>query len=372
MTTSKSRRLISLSAIALLTACVQEASPQASGGADAGSEPAADVEPEFVDGELQPLPDGFPDMPITLVSVDEAGSLDGVYARTLDEALNGISPVDIIVSDEPRAEGGTVNTLADVKTRDGGLEGYFPVITSIGGTATDWHVAPLEEETGVGIDDVNFFISTENYPWVVMTRTDAPWGASFAEFVEYGRENPGELRYIPGGVGSGTDIAGEWLLANLGIEVNKIPAADRQAAAAIIGSGEGDFTMTQPEVAATTTQTGRAEVIFATSQDVPEEWADNPDFGTAADYEEYGIPEATWGTVLGFMLPVEVPESHAQWLFALFEAAMETDIYQQRGETQAGINIELLSTEEANQLADTLYEESEPIIRDIGLHFEDN
>ena len=52
---------------------------------------------EFVKGVLQPLKDGFPNRPITLINADEAGSNDGIYGRVLQAALKGISPVDIIV-----------------------------------------------------------------------------------------------------------------------------------------------------------------------------------------------------------------------------------------------------------------------------------
>ena len=66
-----------------------------------GGTSAALAQPgEFVKGVLQPLADGFPNKPITIIVVDEPGSRDGIYARTMQEACRGISPVDILVSDE--------------------------------------------------------------------------------------------------------------------------------------------------------------------------------------------------------------------------------------------------------------------------------
>ena len=67
--------------------------------------------------------------PSRLVVVDDPGSRDGIYARTLQEALKGISPVPILVSDEPVAVGGTFDKLKDLQTREGGIEGYYPVVT---------------------------------------------------------------------------------------------------------------------------------------------------------------------------------------------------------------------------------------------------
>ena len=86
---------------------------------------AASAQPgEFVNGVLQPLADGFPSQPITLVNIDDAGSSGGVYARQIQAALKGISPVDILVSDEPSSSWGLWVKLKEMPTRRGGSDGY--------------------------------------------------------------------------------------------------------------------------------------------------------------------------------------------------------------------------------------------------------
>ena len=334
---------------------------------------AEDWEPEYADGVLQPLPGGFPDHEITLVNVDEAGSRDGIFARTLDQVLADISPVDIIVSDEPATQGGTMPVVAGMDTRDGGLDGYFPVIVSIGGAAQDFHIEPLEDELGITLDDVNFFIAMEVHAYALAQRADAPWEPSFEAFVEYAQAHPGELRYISPGVGAGQDIFMEWIMSELDVEVTKIPAADHESAMAAVGAGEGDFTMNRPELAGPAQEQGRVDIIMVTTQDVPEVWADNPGLISAKDFAAHGLPdEATWGSVLGFAAPAEVPDLHIQWLTELFTAATETDTYQERPDTLTGMQIQLLDAEEANSVAHRVYEFTEPIVRAVGLHHEDN
>jgi tripartite-type tricarboxylate transporter receptor subunit TctC len=329
---------------------------------------AESFEPTFEDGVLQPLPDGFPESPITIVSADEAGSRDGLYARTLDQALRDISPVDILVSDEPRAQGGTVDAMVEVRDREGGKDGYSVIVSSILGTSTDFHSVNYEKELGVTLEDLDFFIATEEYPYVLAQRAGAPWGDDFAAFVDYGRANPGMLRYISGGVGSGVDLTMEWLLSQLKIEATKVPAADREAAIAAVGAGEGDFTLTQPELAMAAEEQGRVVVTFASTKEAPDEWAGR--IVTASDYAKYGVQDATWGTVQGLLVPAEVDDTHVAWLHALFEAATKTETYQKRGETQAGVTLRLWSGADANALAKTLYEFSEPVVRDAGLHWD--
>lgn len=356
-----------LAAMGLLgAACVE----QEGGDGTAQAEDATDWEPEFVDGELQPLPDGFPEHEITLVNVDVAGSRDGLYARTLDKVLSDISPVDIAISDEPAVQGGTVYALADTETRPDGMEGYYPVITDIVGTATDFHIEPITNDIDSTLQDINFLIATEVHPFVVAQRADAPWGASFDEFVKYAEQNPGELRYISNGVGSGHDIAMEWLLNELGIEVKKVPAEDRAAATAAVVAGEGDITMVAAEDVVMADE--RVTPILFTSQEVPEPWSDDPGVASAKDFGEYGLADdAPWATVLGFMLPAQVPDLHDRWMTALFEAAFETEQYDRLRMTVPGISLELRSTAEANEIAKASYDYSEPVVRDVGLHWED-
>jgi tripartite-type tricarboxylate transporter receptor subunit TctC len=69
--------------------------------------PTVSAQPgEFVKGVLQPLADGFPKRTINLIVVDDPGTRDDLYAKSLQAASKGISPVNITVSCEPSASGG--------------------------------------------------------------------------------------------------------------------------------------------------------------------------------------------------------------------------------------------------------------------------
>ena len=108
---------------------------------------AASAQPgEFVNGVLQPLADGFPKQPITLVNIDDPGSRDGVYARHMQAALKGISPVDILVSDEPSSSWGLWLKLKEMPTRRGGSDGYYPCVVAIYASATDPLVEPIKDK----------------------------------------------------------------------------------------------------------------------------------------------------------------------------------------------------------------------------------
>ena len=50
---------------------------------------------QWVDGKLQPLKDGFPKRPLTVMVVDEPGSTDSLYTMVLVEVAKKMSPVPI-------------------------------------------------------------------------------------------------------------------------------------------------------------------------------------------------------------------------------------------------------------------------------------
>lgn len=331
---------------------------------------AQDWQPTFVDGVLQPLPDGFPEMPITLINVDDAGSSSGLYIRSVQQALNDISPVEIRISDEPRAAGGTIHTLADVTAnREGGDQGYILVQGSTIGSGTDFLTEPVEKETGMSIEDVNFFISTEVAPWAILQRKDAPWGRGFDKFVEYGRAHPGEIKYISPGVGGGLDIFTTWLLDALDIEVNKIPAANREASLAAVGGGAGDITTNN--AVSTLKALDHVDVLLVSIPEVPEAFG-GEEVGSSSDYQKYGIKPVAWGSYQGFLLSSTVPEDHVKWLHALLSAGTEQEAYQRRTETVPGVVIRVTSTEETNAQARNAKDAAEPIVRAAGLYWEDN
>jgi tripartite-type tricarboxylate transporter receptor subunit TctC len=326
--------------------------------------------PTYNGAQLQPLPDGFPTEALTLVNVDDAGSRDGLFARDLERALSDIVPVPVVVSDEPRAGGGTFHALADTLEGNHGAAGYEPVIFSIPGAVTDFHVDPIADELGRDLDDVSIIAILETQPFLFVQRSDAPWPATFQGFIDYTRAHPGEVRYIAGNTGSGLDIAMEWLLGELGIEVRKIPSAGSQAAISTLAAGEADISMSVVDVVAPAVQTGLVDVIWTSGDAVPDPFL-RDGVACAADGTQYGIPDTDWGVVMALAVPAEVDDAHVEWLQEAFRAATETELYAERERRVAGLDIAFRPGAEADALARRVYKESEQVIRDLGLHWRD-
>jgi tripartite-type tricarboxylate transporter receptor subunit TctC len=367
------RFVVVLATILFITACsgggtgsTADAAASASAGPADPSE-AAGGAPEFVDGVLQPLPDGFPDHEITIVVVDEPGSSDGVYARHLQTALREISPVPIEVLD--RGDVGTYPTWeAMLWTADqpGGNEGYFPVIYVLPGSVIDFHTAPIENELGVTLDDLNMIITTEVTPYVVTSRKDAPWGDSFEAMVEYAKENPGEVKYLSRSPGSGGYTALARYQELLGITFDERVGGSHDEIQAAIGAGEADIGITQVENAMTHWEADRIELLMVTGDErAPEPWAHVP---SAADM---GMPGEPWAQNRGLAVTKETSDEHRDWLFALFQAATEDPEFQENRLSLPGNSLVVLDHDETRALAERALEYSEDVIRRLGIHWED-
>jgi tripartite-type tricarboxylate transporter receptor subunit TctC len=334
--------------------------------ASVGVASAQDWTPEYADGKLQPLPDGFPSQPIQLVVLDEPGSSDGVYARDMQSALREISPVPIEVND--RGDVGTYPTWEALGwTRDlpNGEEGYYPLVYVLPGAVLDLHTVPIERDLGVTLEDLNFINVTEVTPYVITSRKDAPWGNSFEKLVEYAKANPGQVKYLSRSPGSGGYTAMERYLELQGIEFDKRVGGSHNEIQSAIGAGVADVGITQIETALTHWENGKIEILLMTGDEGSgPPWEDVP---SAADVGMAGEP---WAQNRGFAVNSSVPDLHREWLFELFKAGAETDEFQEARKRLPGNTLVMLDHEQALTMARNALKISEPIMRRLNIHWD--
>lgn len=351
------RRVLAVVGTAVLVAgCA--ADEGGNGGNDASNEGWT---PEYVDGVLQPLPDGFPSDPLVLVNPDEPGHDDGLYARAMQSALDGISPVPIEVQDQAYPTFGTWAGIQYLQDQPGGTDGYYAQVAAFVGSALDLLTEPIEDEFGMGLDDINPVIATELTPFVMVVRADGPW-QSYEDLVTAAQESPGELRYMAAS-GSQLDIAMQRVMSEGDWTAEAVPNASSSDAATAVAAGEGDFTMLTPSVARNHQEAGTVRVLLVIS----------PNEQPPAGYEEavttagIGLPDEPWGSQRGFMVAPETPQAHKEWLFELFRAGSEQPPMQERIDNLPGSEIVTLGPDEIRTMMEDGLEFSEPIIRDLGL-----
>ena len=324
---------------------------------------------EFVKGVLQPLADGFPNRALTIIVVDDPGSRDGFYARAMQEGLKGISPVPIRVSDEPLAVGGTFDKIVETRGREGGTDGYYPIVIEVYGAATDPLTYPIEKELGTDLSDLNAVIITDRMTRVIMQRLNAPWGPTFLGMVKYAKENPGKLIYSSPGVGTGSDISFSYTLQHVGIldKVRKVPAANVKESNTIVAAGMADFCTGRMDTALPHIQGNKVTVTMFTSP-VPPPWNKDPNIITVS---QLGVSRDLCDTLVGITVPKQVSKAHVDWLYKLFKAGASTDSFKKREVTFPGTSVgPFLDPEQSKALIKQMYDSAEPIIRSVGLHWD--
>jgi len=317
---------------------------------------------------LKPLADGFPKRAITLIVIDEPGTRDGIYARMMQAACKGISPVPILVSDEPIAQGGTWMKLNELRRRPGATEGYYPAVFDVFGATTDFLIEPLTRDINAKVTDAKMILATELFAYFFIQRKDAPWGKTFPDFLKYAKEHPGELKYVSMEIGSGHDIAMSWIMNTHGIKVKKVPQGSHQECASTVGAGAADFSMIAGDVAYTNWQAGRIDVSLIMADTVPSPFDKDPNVSSG---KQVGLPSIV-GTQLALGVNSETPDSHVDWMYQLFYAASQKPEFQKRwqGMLPGDTPLPMKGKDVEKMMREILVQFDQPI-RDVGLHIDD-
>lgn len=329
--------------------------------------PDGEWEPEYVDGVLQPLPDGFPDSELTLLVIDEAASDDGIYARHLQQVATGMSPVPINVLDRPDfGTYGTWEALGFMQNdHPGGTEGYIAGVFTVPGNTLDLISTPVIEDLGVEADDLNFVLGTESVPYVIVSRTDAPWGDSFRDLLDYALEHPGEVRYISRGPGAGPDIAMQhYLLEAGGVELDTSVGGGHPEILAALGAGAGDVAVTLPGQVGPFLEDGSVVVLACTQNTDPCAGFDD---ASPANSVIDSLDSDSWGSNRGLFVTPETPESHRLWLETLTRDVLETEEFVDLRAQIPGSTMNALSHEELDTIQADGLDAGRPILEQAGL-----
>jgi tripartite-type tricarboxylate transporter receptor subunit TctC len=318
------------------------------------------------DGKLQPLKDGFPSSPLSIVVVDEAGSDDGIYARQLIDAASAISPVDIKVLDRPEfgSTYGAWEALDWIADQRGGDEGYMMAVVTLPGSTIDLLATPVAKDIGVSMESLNTVALTESVPYVVVSRAGAPWGDSFEEMLAYAKANPGQVKYISRGPGAGPDLALNNYADIAGVEFNTSVGGSHSEINTALGAGAGDIAVTLPGAASPFIQDGKVVLLTCTGNTNPcaANWGKQQPNAASV----LGIENDPWGSTRGLVAAQGIPESHRLWLEALVNKATESEEFIKARTSIPGVGMEHLNKAQALELQQTAYGTAYDILDRLG------
>ena len=322
-------------------------------------------EPEYVDGKLQPLPDGFPDRPITIVIADEASSAEGIQANHVQQAAESLSPVPIEI--EARTDFTGIPTWEAIEYMNNdpdGKEGYMMVAFAGVGSLADIVATPVEDATGLTLDDLQEVITNENTAWYVSQCKEVGWEPTMESMVQYTKDHPGEVRFMAqSGIG-GSDLGFYSYMDALGAgELDIIPVGGGLEKTAAAAACEGDVTVATAETTMPHVQAGRLDVLMVSGD---ERFKDLPEVPTAADL---GI-EGGLVSSKQFVAAADAPPQHVAWLFELMSKIAEDPAYVEKREAFPGTQVFVRDPAETDQNNRDTLKVIEQVINELGLKAE--
>lgn len=184
----------------------------------------------------------FPNRPITMIIPLGAGGSHDLNARVITSVLPGILGQPVVVQLMPGA-GGQTGTAAAAQAEADGYTLIFThnFIDQLQQFVTDLPYEPNEDFVSV--------VRLNTGEPVMAVRSDSEF-ETFEELVEYGRANPGQLRFGHSGNWGAIMVPGLALLTELGVDATLIPYQGGGPVMQALLAGDVDFTFAFPSVLA--------------------------------------------------------------------------------------------------------------------------
>jgi tripartite-type tricarboxylate transporter receptor subunit TctC len=157
----------------------------------------------------------YPDKPIRLLLPFPAGGAVDIIARVMTAKMSEDLGRPFIIENKSGA-GGVIATDAVAKAAP---DGYTLLLTTPNHTINAALQTALPYDTERDLVPVSVIAEV---PEVLVSHPAAPF-ATFPEFVEYARKNPGKLNYASAGLGTLPHVTMELLLRRIGIHVTHVP-----------------------------------------------------------------------------------------------------------------------------------------------------
>lgn len=262
----------------------------------------------------------FPDRPIRLIVPFGAGGITDIVARQVGEAMGDALGQSVVVENRPGAGG----VIAAQQGATSDPDGY----TLFMGTVGTQIVNPLIR------DDLNYDPDTDMRavglvsasPYVLAVRSDLGL-ETYSEFVDYAKENAGELNFGSAGNASSPHLGLELLKLSNGTDILHVPfKSGGEAVNAALG-GQVDVVMDAIPVIMPHVDSGKLNaLLLASSQSLPAAQG----VPTAEEAGNETLQISSWNA---FFVPAATPDDVVQTLnAALQETLASEDLRERLGE----------------------------------------
>ncbi len=246
--------------------------------------------------------DAWPAKPITVIIPFGPGGSHDLNARVFTSVIPEYLGQPMVIKLMPGA-GGQTGTASAVKAKP---DGYTLIFTH---NYVD-QLQPQIEELPYDTTESLVAVWRLNYaPAIVFVKSDKPW-KTLEEFLEYGRQNPGKLKFAHSGNWGAIFTPGALMLTQAGVEAKFIPYKGGGPSVQAVLAGDADFNLAFPSVIIPHAKAGTVRLLAVAGDKRLEEIPDVPSFG------ELGFSGGNMERVI--MAPREIPEDRLQILREAF------------------------------------------------------
>jgi tripartite-type tricarboxylate transporter receptor subunit TctC len=237
---------------------------------------------------------GWPQRPVRLIVPFAPGGTTDALGRVFAHALGERLGQQVIVENRPGGGG----TLGAEVAAHAAADGYTLLLGSAEafgmteGTRKRLAYDPDKELVPV--------VMVARAPNVFIVHPSVPV-TNVPELVDYGRANPGKLRYGSPGVGSNPHLIGELFAKRHGIELTHVPYKGGGAGIGDVVSGQIEMLITGIATAAGRIKAGQVRAIVMTGG------ARSPLIADVPTMAEAGVPDFVLGARFGVFVPRGTP-----------------------------------------------------------------
>jgi len=231
----------------------------------------------------------FPDKPVTILIGTAPGGITDTVTRMLAHGLGEKWGQSVVVEGRTGASG-TIAGSELVRAKPDGYTLWVSPQTSVAVAPQMLAKAPYDP-----LKDLTPITVISSSPMVLVASPSFPPN-TFAEYVEYVRERPGQVNFASGGVGSAPHMTQELLNHALGLKMNHIPYRGEAPALKDVLGGEAPVLFANIPVGMPHVRLGKLKALVTTGATRSEQASDVPTM------KETGIVDfttATWNGLYG-------------------------------------------------------------------------
>lgn len=269
--------------------------------------------------------ENYPSKTITIYTPFSAGGVVDLSTRALAEGLEEELGVNFNIVE--RSGSGGIIAMKEISGQE--PDGYTL-------SAAQSFSQKYFEEVGYDVDDFTYISTTAYAQLPLVVRSDSEWD-TIDDFIEYGKNNPGEIRWGSGSTMDEGVLSVMEFLKSAGIEAEHVPYEGGNDVLQAILSGDIQAGITADYKSPY--EAGEIKLLAEASG------KGNPDFPDVKTFTELGYAEGGPLMYYGIVGPKGIPEEKVNILEEAMEKVVQSDEFKERMENM-GIRADYLNSEE--------------------------